>query len=146
MVVSVVAAARLVWLVIWATAFWPCTVCLSSDTGGERREAQRALGHNGIERTRDLATAGERIADLLGGATAAAHGDVHDVDLAVDRHRQVVVAEAVGAGRAAQHLAEIDALQVALEVDDQRALGGVEGAAEVHGAAIELAGELGDRA
>ena len=32
MVVSVVAAARLVRLVIWATAFWPCTVCLSSDT------------------------------------------------------------------------------------------------------------------
>ncbi len=51
-------------------------------------------------------------------------------------------AEDVLAGGAAQHLADIDALQCAGDVDRHRVLRGIDRAREVDGAAVELAVSL----
>jgi hypothetical protein len=111
---------------------------------GEGGQAQGTARYGRIDIAAHLTAAAQRIADLFRRRAAALERDVHDADLAVDRNHQVLVAERIGARRSAQHLAEIDALQAALKVECQRVLGGIDGAVEIDGAAVELAGQLGD--
>jgi hypothetical protein len=89
------------------------------------------------------AAPGQRAPDLVGGRAARPHRDARGVQLAVDRHLDGA-AELVAAARAAQHLAEIDAGGVALEIEGERGLAGIDHAREAERAAVERALEVRD--
>ena len=90
----------------------------AADAGREGGEAQRTTGDGRIDDTRKMALARQGIADLPGRVPLPLQRDLHDVDLAVDRHLQVLVAEDILPGRTTQHLADIDALQPRLARDE----------------------------
>ena len=112
-------------------------------TGGSSAQHLERLVGTGVDMAAQLRAARHRTLELVGRGAGAAYRDAGGVQATVDRHLHGA-AELVGSGGTAQHLAQIDAVGVALEVDRQRRLAAVDHAGKRQRSAIEAALEVRD--